>query len=282
MKNTMSVDLHMLQLRLKPIQVTEADDRFEIPMNLGGGATLLLTCPKELPLDEPGYPVDPLEGVDDLGGLLVRHFGGEYEQCTATALPGTYYPATDDCPERFDIATDAFPAPHALIYLSWALDNPPTDVGLHSTFGQRQQALFYHRVDQADADCDYAGDHGTDLWIMPTTCLGEFQNTLQQHADRRQLEIELKIKRYFQSVPYYRNFFHEEDGTIEDLKWKLEYGDEYATLVLGPGEEHETRTPLYYNEAYLKTLRHAIMHGMKMSLLGDLFGGLAGIIALGL
>lgn len=46
MKNTMSVDLHMLQLRLKPIQVTEADDRFEIPMNLGGGGDFTADLPQ--------------------------------------------------------------------------------------------------------------------------------------------------------------------------------------------------------------------------------------------
>lgn len=283
MKNTMKVDLKMIQLRLQSRQIIERDDHFEISNNLGGGATLLLTCSKELPISDPGFPINPLWSVDDLGGLLMRHFGGEYEQLVGSAIAGTYYPAEGECPEHFEVTpADISPMPHALVEISWPLDNPPTEVGLDSEFARRHQALAYYRVDTSDSDADYSSDHGTDLWVMPTNCLGEFQDTLRRVAEQYRLQAAQEIKRYLQRAPYYRNLFHEGDEVLKSLHLNLEYGDEKATLALNADDPEAPRLDFYYDEAHLRTLQHLIESALKVSVLGDLFGGLAHVIALGL
>lgn len=73
---TMKVNLNVLQSVTSQHSIVETDTQFQLPVSLGGGATLVLTCPKELPAEGPGLPIDPFSCVADVRGCLDEFFAG--------------------------------------------------------------------------------------------------------------------------------------------------------------------------------------------------------------
>lgn len=275
MKKTISIDLEVFQKLVNgdAENIGETDNRFIVLTRLGGGAVLKLLCPKELPIESPGMPVNPIAALSDVGDTLARHFGGEYEQCAASVICGTYIPREGEEPESFDIAVGSpSAAPFALVELAWDPKNPPQNVGLESEFAQRCQAIYYHRVDIDDRDSSYSNAHGTDLWIMPMASLGKFRTVIEEYERARNSSIDLEIRRYQMDKAFYKQLFHEEDSVAKALGWTLDYGPDSATLTVSvKGKDETLQQTYYYNSGCLKCLHDVIGHGLKLHVLNDMF-----------
>lgn len=272
MKTVMNVSLGRLQNQLDDNEIVEHSDRFETPFCLGGGRTLMFSCPKELPIEAPDVPINPFEGVIDKDGKLAEFFGGEYQECIVNFLPGTYFPAAGDQPARLAVDVTMTSAEAVMVKISWPLQHPPVNVGLDSEFGRRYHAIAYFRADQADPECNFAPSYGTDIWIMPLSALPPFQAALAARVAHRETETRFAIKSYLMSAPYYREALHEEAETAQMLGLRLEYGDEWAQLIDRSG----TTIDVYYDRTHLKALRNTLMKIMEETVFGS--AGIRGLI----
>lgn len=279
---TMKVNLNVLQSVTSQHSIVETDTQFQLPVSLGGGATLVLTCPKELPAEGPGLPIDPFSCVADVRGCLDEFFAGiepaaegepVFQMPVVSAQLGTFTPASEETPAQFAVSVSpSEDVPHALIRVQWALNNPPPPYNRLGGKADEYAALFAERIDFADPEAaNYFGDDvGVDLWILPIEAIGDLRHRIAKSWELRNDSSEVAYRLYRMSAPRYCERLHEYDERVRDfLHWHLTYGEDYGELVIFPGEENETAFPITYNKSGLKLLSEAVMDGMRAKMMGD-------------